>query len=140
MKLLRLLALLVIGFSIGAFAQCATFPCVVASATLTNQTAAIPSTPIFTPTSDGIFRVSAYLSASASTSKSAYTYVLVGWTDENGPRKTGSQAYQNNSNAEFTNFTLRDLAGQPLLYQTLYVPSKGTGMTYNLYITVEQLQ
>src|SRR5581483_7311667 len=89
MKLLRLLALLVIGFSASAFAQCAAFPCVVASLALTNQSQAIPATAIFTPTANGVFRISSYISTSTGTNKNATWEAFEGWTDEIGPRQGG---------------------------------------------------
>jgi hypothetical protein len=138
-----LVALFLFGLSVSGFAQtqCSAFPCVVATVTLTNQSQAIPSTPFFTPAQDGMFRMNVYLSTTASTNKGAYCAVFAGWTDENGSRKWQSQANQNNSNAGYSSsFVVRDLGGQPLLYQTKPNQGQGTGMTYELFITVEQLQ
>lgn len=142
MKLLRLLALLVIGFSASAFAQCASFPCVVASATLTNQTQPVPATPVFTPTTSGLFRVTAYMTTSTGTTN-AYWDIEAGWTDNHGFKKGAFLgAASQNQASTYPGILVQDLAGQPLLYQTiLHGGGKGSGgMTYDLYITVEQLQ
>jgi hypothetical protein len=138
-----LVALFLFGLSVSGFAhaQCTTFPCVVATVTLTNQSQAIPATPFFTPTQDGVFRMNVYLSTSASTNKNAYCWVFAGWTDENGLRKWGENPNQNSSTAGYdSTFVVRDLGGQPLFYQTAPHQGAGTGMTYNLFIVVEQLQ
>jgi len=141
MKLLRLLALLVIGFSASAFAQCAAFPCVVASLALTNQSQAIPATAIFTPTANGVFRISSYISTSTGTNKNATWEAFEGWTDEIGPRQ-GGFVFASPNIASSSTWVARVIAGQPVLYQTkLYHTAGGSGgMTYNLNVVVEQLQ
>ncbi len=141
MNLLRLLALLMIAFSASAFAQCAAFPCVVASVSLTNQAQAIPATAIFTPRANGVFRISSYISTSNGTNKNATWEAFEGWTDDIGPRQGGFIFAVPNIDSSST-WVAQAVAGQPLLYQTkLYRTLGGSGgMTYNLFITVEQLQ
>jgi hypothetical protein len=117
--------------------ECTAFPCIVATVSLTNQSQALTSTPIFTPVANGIFRLSAYLSAAANSHQGDYVSVFVGWTDELGAKKGVAVANQGSSNAQYATFVVQDIGGQPLLYQTK--PIEG-GMTYNLLITVEQLQ
>jgi hypothetical protein len=136
-----LVALFLFGLSVSGFAhaQCAAFPCVVASVSLPNQSQAIPNTPIFTPTANGIFRINAYATASKGNNQSAQWVVYFGWTDDLGARKSTTTAYENSSNAPNTTFIVQDVAGLPLSYQTK--PSGNvSGATYNLNIVVEQLQ
>src|SRR3977135_389071 len=78
--ILFVLALSLAGF---AHAQCAAFPCVVATVSLTNQSANIPMTPIFTPASNGCFRVAGYISTSNGTRSNAIWTVDLGFTDNN---------------------------------------------------------
>ena len=101
-----LVALFLFGLSVSGFAkaQCAAFPCVVATVTLTNQSHSILNTPIFTPTASGIFRISAYLSTSAGNNQSALWLLFVGWTDDNGARKVGTGAPPSGSNAAIATF------------------------------------
>lgn len=130
-----------VGLSAVASAQtCSSFPCIVATVTLMDQSAAIPNTPIFTPSANGIFRITAYLSTTASTNKGARWSILTGWTDENGFRYGYGDAFSGGSDANTATSVARDLAGQPLLYSTRLYQTGGTPMTYNLFITVEQLQ
>jgi hypothetical protein len=135
-----LVALFLFGLSVSGFAQtqCAAFPCVVATVSLTNQSQAIPNTPIFTPTASGVFRISAYLSTSAG-NHSALWQLFVGWTDDNGARKASTAAPPSGSNANIATFVAQDVAGVPLSYQTKPIGNV-SGMTYNFSIVVEQLQ
>lgn len=141
MKLLRLLALLVIGFSASAFAQCAAFPCVVATVSLTNQSQTIPATPMFTPSATGLYRLTSYMTTSTGTTD-AYWTIEVGWTDNRGFKKGYLGGASQNAASIYPPFLVQATAGQPLLYQILlHGGGKGSGgMTYDLYITVEQLQ
>ena len=135
-----LVALFLFGLSVSGFAQaqCAAFPCVVATVSLTNQSHAIPNTPIFTPTASSVFRISAYLTTSAG-NRSALWQLFVGWTDDNGARKASTATAPSNSNANIATFVVQDVAGVPLSYQTKPIGNVG-GMTYNFSIVVEQLQ
>ena len=142
MKVIRFLAMVVIASSASAFAQCAAFPCVVASISLTNQSQAVKSAPMFTPTVAGVFRISGYVSTSAGTNSSAEWAVYLGWTDNHGPKQLLYGATHQNASDAASPITVQDVAGQPLLYQTvLYGGGQGSGgMTYDLFLVVEQLQ
>src|SRR6266446_10086734 len=113
-----LVALFLFGLSVSGFAhaQCAAFPCVVASVSLNDQSQAISSTPVFTPTADGVFRISLYLSTSAGTNKRAYWSTYVGWTDAHGTKQDPFTSALQNS-ASGANIVVQDVGGQPLLYQ-----------------------
>jgi hypothetical protein len=138
-----LVALFLFGLSVSGFAhaQCAAFPCVVATVSLASQSQNIPSTPIFTPTSDGTFRISVYMSTSTGTIKRASWVAFVGWTDEHRVQEVGiASAAPNGWGSQ--SYVIREVAGQPMLYQTkLSAGGNGNGgMTYDLFFTVEQLQ
>jgi hypothetical protein len=139
-----LVALFLFGLSVSGFAQtqCAAFPCVVATVSLTNQSQNIPKTPIFTPTTSGVFRINAYMSTSPGTVKRAVWGFYLGSTGDNGARQYATGSGPSSDNGYNATFVTQDVGGQPLFYQTkLTAGGNGNGgMTYNLYITVEQLQ
>ena len=134
---------ILLGLSVSGFAQtqCATFPCVVASLSLTDQSHAIPSTPIFTPTADGAFRISVYISTSPGTNQRATWTTYLGWTDLHGVKEAPFISAAQNADAS-ANIVVQDVGGQPLLYQVKPVGGGGGvgGMTYDLLVTVEQIQ
>ena len=81
-----LLVVFLLALNLPAIAQtCATFPCVVASVSLTGQTADVFKTPLYTPNTAGLFRISAYISATPNGTGGAYI-VTLGWTDDVGAR------------------------------------------------------
>jgi hypothetical protein len=126
------------GLSLSASAQtCTTFPCVVASVSLTNQSQRIAPTPIFTPPASGVFRVSAYMSASTGP-KNAEWELFVSWTDDLGLKFSVLDARENGFND--LSLVVQAVGGQPLLYQTGHTRGGLREMTYNLFITVEQLE
>jgi hypothetical protein len=53
--------------TVGAMAQCATFPCVGATTTLTKQAHGITPTTLYTPAVEGTFRINAYMTTSKPT-------------------------------------------------------------------------
>lgn len=121
--------------------ECTAFPCVVATLTLIDQSQNLPSTPIFTPTSTGVFRINAYMSTSTGSVKRAVWTLYLGSTGDNGSHRYGTGSGPGADNAYNATFVTQDIGGQPLLYQTKLGGGGGSGgMTYNLYITVEQLQ
>ena len=66
---------------------CAQLPCVVASVTAIDQSAAVASTVLFTPDEDGLFRVTYYLESAHV--KGSTWGVGFGWTDDVKARNTG---------------------------------------------------
>ena len=137
-----LVSLFVLALSLSGFAhaQCAAFPCVVATISLTNQNTSIPNTPIFTPVTTGIFRISAYLSTTRAHVRGGLWLVQLKWTDDNGTVKDVTVAHERSSNAFIATAVVQDIGGQPLLYATTPQGGAGGSMTYNLFIVVEQLQ
>src|SRR5467141_1122032 len=62
-------------------------PVIVAKGKWTRQTAPIPTTTLFTPTQDGLYRLSIYATlTTADSSSQTYWYVNVFWTDDEGPQ------------------------------------------------------
>jgi len=140
-KILIVLAALCL-MSVGAFAQCAAFPCVVASTSLPNQTTAITPTTLFTPTADGTFRVTAYLSTGAGTSTGNNWAVYLHWVDGQLARSQYVAVPAHSQNSPYATLVVHDLAGQPLEFRTAIFGGRnaGTPKTYELYLVVEQLQ
>ncbi len=82
-QLIITIALLLSAFSLAGNAQI--FPTVVATVKLTNQTAGIPKTTLFTPTADGMFRVSVYMvNIMDGGTTASYWATAIGWTDDIG--------------------------------------------------------
>lgn len=137
MKHILAVLLASVALSLAASAQtCSTFPCVVASVTLTDQNQAIRGTPIFTPTSDGIFRISIYISTSNGHDPSGKYEIFWDWTDLNGPKEQSLTVFRQQGQS-YTSI-VRDIANVPIRYRVkAHYPD---GMTYNLNIVVEQLQ
>jgi hypothetical protein len=137
-----LVGLFVLALSLGGFAhaQCVAFPCVVASVSLTNQSKPIPATSIYTPPVSGLFRISAYLSLARSHTQNQYWDVLLRWTDDNGMMQAASgHTTERSSNAFMATAVVQDLGGEPIRYKTT-PGGEARGQSYNLFITVEQLQ
>jgi hypothetical protein len=132
--------LIVAAFSLGASGQqCSPLPCIVASASLTGQTAPVPLTTIYTPPASGLFRVSTYLSVTRTRSVTPTWILTLGWTDDNGPRSTTTSATQNGANANAATAVIQAVGGQPVAYRTGLQGEAGE-TTYNLFVVVEQLQ
>jgi hypothetical protein len=154
----KTLLLVLLAASASCFGQSSVplYPRVVAKVSLTGQTAAIPTTTIFTPKANGLYRISAYGAMTTPVSENAASWsVSFGWTDDAGAEgpvdlmviqdwAAPPLAFGFCSFAPSGGFTspgcllvVRDVAGQPLTY------SVGTynnpGGTYELFITVEQL-
>jgi hypothetical protein len=81
------------------------------------------------------------MSTSTGTIKRASWEALVGWTDNHGFKETFLGDAGSNQESNYS-YTVQAVGGQPLLYQMKPVGGGGGvgGMTYDLFITVEQLQ
>ncbi len=139
MKRILLIITAMAAMSIGAFAQCATFPCVVATTTLTHQTHAISPTVLYTPTAEGTFRVNLYMSATNAGTDQGLWELVLRWTDSVGEKHAlFGTPHMGDSTATFP---VHAVAGQPLEYRTFATPSRSqVARSYDLYIVVEQLQ
>jgi hypothetical protein len=137
----RCLAVLatLIGLSIGSSAQtCTTFPCVVASVSLTDQINGIGATPLYTPPVSGIFRISAYLSVRrVDTKPNAVWNIDVLWRDDQEARQASYTISNAFSSAQSSTWVVQAVGGVPLLFKTRSMNGR---VGYNLFIVVEQLQ
>ncbi len=116
-------------------APCVSFPCIVASISLTNQTMPVSQVPIYTPATDGLFRIVYYEEVSQA---GLGTWVFTwSWTDD---LKTESQDMIQLSQGTYANYGvtgIRAVAGHPITYT---VTRRFGSSSYNLFATVEQLQ
>jgi hypothetical protein len=62
------------------------YPRVVAKVALTGQTAPIPTTTLFTPAKDGLYRISSYGVVTVPSTSSGLWEVQLNWTDDSGPQ------------------------------------------------------
>ena len=139
------ITLLLLAFSVAGNAQ--TFPTVVATVRLTNQTAPIKKTALFTPTADGMFRVSVYM---VNVMDGGTTQMLwatgIGWTDDIGTWQLPyvAQVYTSkhyNSALLVPNppITFWAKAGTPINYDVTLNSGPAPGSVYNVYISLEQI-
>lgn len=142
MKRLLLVAAALLILSTGAFAQCSTFPCVVASVSLPHQTEALAPATLLTPSASGTFRVSYYLSTGPGGNDGHNWATYIRWTDDQGPRNVYTQVGSNSSSAPYASVIVHVVAGQPLQYRTAALGGRdsSTPKVYDLYIVVEQIQ
>jgi hypothetical protein len=142
MKRFLLLVAVVSTLSLGAFAQCATYPCVVSATTLTKQTHAIPLTTLYTPVVEGTFRITAYLTTGKPTSTGPEEWE--GHFLWNDGLRTGhwglATATNPGTSAGNATIIVHAIADQPIEYRTDLVDGTIGGQRYDLYIVVEQLQ
>jgi len=119
-------------------------PLILAKSKLPNQTAPIPTTTVFTPSQDGLYRLSVYMTESVAVPTSgAYWTFNAAWSDDAGDEATGVpilNANQTPSGAYgYLTVLLQVKAGKPITYSTTL--SNGTdGGTYSLYYTLERLE
>jgi hypothetical protein len=116
-------------------APCSSFPCIVASISLTNQTVPVSQVPIYTPTTDGLFRVVYYEEAS-NIGFGVWVFTWR-WTDD---LQTEAQDMIQLTSGRYANYGvtgIRALAGHPITYT---VTHRFGGGSWNLFATVEQLQ
>jgi hypothetical protein len=117
----------------GSSSPCATFPCVVASISLVNQTEPLNQMPVYTPTASGLFRVS-YFEQDGELGFGLWSFTW-NWTDDARYETFGSFQLPPTSYFNVGIPSLRVLAGHPIT-----VTVSGRGGSYNLFATVEQLQ
>ncbi|MBZ5571483.1 MAG: hypothetical protein LAO09_06350 [Acidobacteriia bacterium] len=92
---------------------------------LTNQTNAIPTTVLFTPTKASIYRLSMYLSASANEAQNGQFYITVDWTDQTGLPGTNGGATDLSHGSE----TLSWIAPET------FSPKIGTPVTFTVVLS-----
>jgi hypothetical protein len=138
------------------------YPRVVAKVALTGRTAPIPTTTLFTPAKDGLYRISSYGVVTVDISTFGQWDVLLNWVDDSGPELCGGSngaqpcalMYMWTDSplhygagiggysyaAPNTTTVVQAKAGVPVTYSVVAdANGSPTGSTYELFITVEQL-
>jgi hypothetical protein len=128
------------------------YPNLVASIRLTNQTQAIPTTLILNAPRTGLYRVSTYMALTEPGSGSNPIWALgISWTDEAGVENgcmaeilgyqvpPGDYGSQEGGVTPQEAIPVEAITGTPITYSVTRTDS-GTGGTYELFITVEELQ
>jgi hypothetical protein len=128
------IGLLLLLCSLAAFGQNEPQWKVVRHGILTDQTAPILSTPIFTPTKTGIYRMSAYISLNGFTISDWEMAIF--WTDLGGSVQT-YQASPEGGTQRIETFMFIPKEGTPVEY---YVSGNDPTRPYNIAFTIEQLQ
>lgn len=149
-----LLGALAIGFATNSdsVVKTSTGPRIVARVKLTNKTAPVPDSILFTPTQSGLFRISVYMTVTVPTTNSlgGGWYVPLTWTDDAGTEQLTIAGIANTSVPPQDNSTSGNTgnpnynpviwadAGTPVTYS---VVSEGTmGGTYEMFMVAEQLE
>jgi hypothetical protein len=121
---------------------------IVATGQVLDQIDPIDTTTIFTPSQDGLFRLSVYATITKpnSNSLSEWNYNLL-WTDAAGPESQRRLLISNNALRGVFNWNnpayplvFQGTAGAPVSYSVLRIPNKPDHTMYSLYYVVEQLQ
>jgi hypothetical protein len=112
---------------------------------LTNQTAYIPPTVLVTPTSDALYRITAYLEVLSKVGplRGDFYYLNIGWTDASpagGAKKTIAVSDYTAPLRNQMAVIASDIVGKPLMYSVTDGFSMPPQAPFNVYITVEQLQ
>jgi hypothetical protein len=117
------------------------YPRIVASVHLTNLTSDVPTTTIFTPTRNGLYRISVNMVVTVPGGNGAWTF-FVSWADDAGAEEeqvTTLNSAPNASSPSASVAIFRANANKPVTYQTTGTPN-ADGSTYEVFFTVEQLQ
>ncbi len=144
MKRCLLVAAFLIALTVSGFGQearnespsCASFPCVVASVSLPNQTVSVSQVPIYTPTTSGLFRITFYMEADTQGIGGNWT-LSWNWRDDLRTEAPNRLYLEPGQYVNYGIPGMRALAGYPITYT---VTNVGHGGSYSLYATVEQLQ
>jgi len=120
----------------------ADFPTMVASLSLTSQTAAVPPTVLFTPTSNGLFRISVDMIVTQAKKKNfgnAYWRGILEWTDAVPEKRIGPMVSLDapGDHGQGETYTFAAAAGQPV---TFSVRGNRHGQSsYDVFLVVEQV-
>lgn len=149
-KIVALLFVVWMGLHFIASVPCA--PITVAEQSFLTQTASIGSTTLYTPDSDGNFRVSVYSSSTKSMGSSVGMCPFLSWTDDTQAH-TAQSLVQNDGEGACLNsggsgsdaaiyghaiWFIHALSGQAISISTS-VGSVPASTSYNMYVEVEKL-
>jgi hypothetical protein len=125
-------------------------PVIVARVNLTGQSAAIPTTTLFTPAKTGLYRTTTYLAVTQRGDGQAYWEFNLGWPDDAGAET--ANPIENVDNAKpptsyangYSNWpgavvAFKAVAGVPVTYSVSSAVGTLTG-TFELCIVVERLE
>lgn len=112
-------------------------PVIVFKKVLTNQSASISATTLYTPTVDGDYLVSGYLVANGCCNGGS-AELDVHWTDEFAARTSGyGTVVGGASNAVSGSVVMHVTSGNPITFSTIYnTSSSEPNISYDLFITV----
>jgi len=134
-RLIYILAIM--AMAIIALAVSAPFgPTVVAKYAATGQTASIGSTTLFTPSEDGDYELSIYISSDSNNGGNASVFVI--WVDENRSHNfnsasvSGSMGNETGSAATVIHAT----AGNPIQFSISYSAGTPPSIAYDVFITL----
>lgn len=128
--------------AIALFAVLPAMPCdlpevsmVVAKQSFIGRTSALTATTLYTPASDGDYRVTAYLAFDNDMVISCGSTASVIWTDDFRANDVGVASASSNGHAA-DQLVLHVTAGNPIQVHATYGCNGGTITPYNLYVTV----
>lgn len=108
-----------------------------ATLALFNQSTAIGTTTLFSPSTTGLYRITLYIRISA-TSLSEYTPAVT-WNDEAGSEEFQTSAGDTLGLEAVAERPVRFVAGQSVSYNVGISAGIGTPPTYEFAIAIEQL-
>jgi hypothetical protein len=124
------------GASTSAYVAMPSSPAVVATVALFNQTANVPMTTVFTPTTDGLYRFTGYAGEIVAGNTGGTWALELDYNTLQGTGAFNLIVGCNNIYQVFNTQTARILTGQPVAYTV--TGDNGSG-TYEMLITVERL-
>ena len=148
--LLAIVALTSFGSPAGASPGALPTPMIVAKGKLVNQTSPIPTTTIFTPPQDGLYRLTVYGTiVTADPTSGTFWDVIPVWSDDSG-QQTASPFLEGSSNVQGPFETATDnwggriapfeaKAGTPIAYSVTQTGQPDNSV-YSLYYTLERLE
>lgn len=116
-------------------------PIMVAKVDLSNQTAAIPTTTLFTPAQTGVYRISAYMTMVAAGSSTTGWSIFANYTDDAGAQTLGCSVSSEPvpGSVGFCTLLVHAIAGTPVAYSTNTYGQGDSYGTYDLFLRAERL-
>jgi hypothetical protein len=138
--------------STGTPVPTATSPIIITKRKLVNQTAPIPTTTIFTPTHDGVYRLSSYATlTTADPNSNSFWSFNIGWTDDAGSQVYNGLLFDPQVDRATGPFVWSQIApygatvlveakaGTPITY-SVTLEGVADNSAYSLYYTLEQIE
>lgn len=125
------------GASTSAYVALPSSPAVVATLALFNQTAGIPITTLFTPSTNGLYRFTLYMAITAACNTTGDWTLSLSWNDFGGIQYLALDQGCAPTGERITTAPGSVLAGQPITYTVL--ANNVTSGDYEVLLTVERL-